>query len=261
VNSRKLRLLNTDNLSSLAIGQAEAQTGGPFSAASLNGNYVFGSAGETLFTDGIHSVGLFATDGVGQITSGDFDFIQDGTPVTGVSLNPGSSYTVDAVGRAKVTLNLSTGTTNQKVMYMVSPSRALFLVNDSTNVEDGTLDKQTGTFSNSSMNGQSAFFMDGIDEGQLLFKDRVGTLTPNGSGALSTDYRTSFFDPNAALGGSQDFAFSGNYAVSGNGRATAQFTGFTNNMVFYLSSANSGYFLQADTGIDMGGAFTKQTGP
>jgi len=89
----------------------------------------------------------------------------------------------------------------------------------------------------------------------------VGTLTPNGSGALSTNYRTSFFDSNVVVGGFQDNAFSGTYAVSANGRATAQFAGFTNNMVFYLSSTNTGYFLQADPGIDMGGAFTRQTGP
>jgi hypothetical protein len=261
VNSKKLRFLNTDATSSLAIGQAEAQTGGPFSPASLNGSYVFGSAGETAANLEIHSVGLFASDGADNIPAGSFDFVQDGTPVTNVSLNPGSTYTVDATGRAVVTLNLSTGITNQKVMYLVSPSRALFLVNDSSNVEDGTLDKQSGTFSNSSLNGQAAFFMDGIDEVQALFKDRVGTLTPNGSGALSTNYVSSFFDPNAAVGGSQVNAFSGTYAVTSNGRATAQFSGFTNNMVFYLSSTNTGYFLQADSGIDIGGAFTKQTGP
>ncbi len=261
VNSRKLRLFNIDAVSSLAIGQAEAQTGGPFSAASLNGSYVFGSAGETGFLDGIHSVGLFTTDGAGNVTVGSFDFIQDGNPVTGVSLNPGSTYTVDANGRVDVTLNLSTGTTNEKIMYLVSPSRAFFLVNDPINVEDGTLDKQSGTFSNGSLNGQAALFMDGFDGVQVLFKDRVGTLTPNGSGALSTNYRTSFFDSNVVVGGFQDNAFSGTYAVSANGRATAQFAGFTNNMVFYLSSTNTGYFLQADPGIDMGGAFTRQTGP
>ena len=100
--------------------------------------------------------------------------------------------------------------------------------------------------------------MDGFDG---VFEDRVGTLTPNGTGALRTNYRSSFFDANTAVGSSKDFAFSGTYTVSGNGRATAQFTGFTDNMLFYLSSTNTGYFLQADQGIDMGGAFTQQTGP
>ena len=263
VNSKKLLVLNTDATSSLGIGRAEAQSGGPFSAASLNGSYVFGSAGETTFISGIHSVGFFTTNGTGGVTDGNFDFVQDGNPVTNILLNPGSSYTVDANGRADVKLNLSTGLTNEKVMYLVSPSSALFLVNDPINVEDGTVDKQSGTFSNSSLNGQASFFMDGFDASQspALFKDRVGTLTPDGSGSLRTNYRTSFFDGNNIIGGFSDFTFTGTYAVNGSGVATAQFPGFTGNMVFYLSSTNTGYFLQADTGVDMGGSFTKQTGP
>jgi hypothetical protein len=127
----------------------------------------------------------------------------------------------------------------------------LFLVNDPTNVEDGSLDKQSGTFSNSSLNGQASFFMDGFDGVDNLFKDRVGTLTPNGSGSLRTNYRTSFFDANNIVGGFSDFTFTGSYAVNSNGVATAQFPG----------STNTGYFLQADSGIDIGGSFTKQTGP
>jgi len=261
VNSRKLLFLNTDATSSLGIGRAEAQTGGPFSSASLNGSYVFGSAGETTFISGIHSVGFFTTNGTGGVTDGNFDFVQDGTPVTNILLNPNSSYTVDANGRADVILNLSTGLANEKVMYLVSPSRALFLVNDPTNVEDGSLDKQSGTFSDASLNGQASFFMDGFDAVDNVFKDRVGTLTPNGSGSLRTNYRTSFFDANNAIGGASDFTFTGSYAVNGNGVVTAQFPGFTNNMIFYLSSSNTGYFLQADSGVDMGGSFTNQTGP
>jgi hypothetical protein len=177
VKSGKLRFLNTSAVSSLAIGQAEAQTGSPFSAASLNGTYVFGSSGETLNVDGIHSVGLFNADGAGNIATGSFDFVQDGNPVTGISLNSGSAYTASGNGRVDVTLNLSTGVTNEKVMYLVSSMRAYFLVNDPTNVEDGTLDKQTGSpFSNASMKGQYAFLMDGFDgNAQLPFRDRVGT--------------------------------------------------------------------------------------
>ena len=265
VNSRKLRLLNADAATSLGLGQAEAQTGGPFTAASLNGGFVFGSAGETTFVSGIHSVGLFAADGAGHITAGSFDFVQDGTPTTGVTLaaNPLSGYTVDSSGRAIVDLNLSTGLTNEKRMFLVSPSRAYFLVNDPINVEDGILDKQAGTFSNSSLNGQASFFMDGFDASAVpaAFKDRVGTLTPNGAGSVRTDYRTSFFDPNSLLGGFADNTFTGSYSVDANGRATAQFSGFTNNMIYYLSSTNAGYFLQADNAVDVGGALTNQPAP
>ena len=260
VNSSRLRLFNTDNLISLGLGQAEAQTGGPFSTSSLNGSYVFGSAGETTNVDGIHTVGLFATDGAGNVTSGSFDFVQDGNVVTGITLapSPPSSYTVNGNGHAVVNLNLSTGATNVKHMFLVNPSRAFFLVDDPGNIEDGTLDKQTGTFSNGSLNGQAAFFMDGFDG---VYKDRVGTLTPNGSGNVNTAYISSFFDPVNIIGGAKAFTFSGTYGVTGNGRATAQFPGFTNNLIFYLSSSDTGYFLQADSGIDFGGALKLQTGP
>jgi hypothetical protein len=264
VNSRKIRFLNTDAASSLGIGQAEAQTGGPFSAASLNGTYVFGSAGETTNVAGIHSSGLFTTDSIGNVTSGSFDTVQDGTPVTNISLNAGSTYSVDATGRAVVTLNLSTGITNQKVMYLISPSRAYFLVNDPINVEDGTLDKQVGSpFSNSSMKGQYAFVMDGFDANQQLpYRDRVGTWTPDGSGAVSTSYVASGFLPSSPPVGSATLNnLSGTYLVAANGRATSTINGLSDNLVLYMVSGNSGYMLQADTGVDIGGAFTVQTGP
>lgn len=262
VNSTKIRFLNTDALSSLGIGQAEKQTGGPFSAASLNGTYVFGSAGETTNVDGIHSVGLFTADGGGNVTDGSFDFVQDGSPVTGITLNSGSTYIVDASsGRTKVNLNLSTATTNEKVMYLVSPSRAYFLVNDPTNVEDGTADKQEGSpFSNSSMSGQYAFVMDGFDaNAQLPYRDRVGTWTPNGSGSVVTSYIASGFLPSSPPAGSATSnTLSGTYSVSANGRTTSTVNNLSSNLIFYMVSGSSGYILQADTGVDIGGAFTKQ---
>ena len=262
VSDTKIRFLNTDALSSLAIGTAEKQTGGPFSAASLNGTYVFGSAGETINVDGIHSVGLFAADGGGNVTDGSFDFVQDGSPVTGITLNSGSTYIVDATsGRTKVDLNLSTGTTSEKVMYLVSPSRAYFLVNDPTNVEDGTVDKQVGApFSNSSMSGQYAFVMDGFDaNAQLPYRDRVGTWTPNGSGSVSTSYIASGFLPSSPpVGSATSNTLSGTYSVSANGRTTSTVNNLSSNLIFYMVSGSSGYILQADTGVDIGGAFTKQ---
>jgi len=266
VNDSKIRLFNLDALSSLSIGQAEGQTGGPFSLASLSGTYVFGSAGETTFIQGIHSVGLFTSDGGGNVTSGSFDTVQDGTPVTNMSLSATpSGYSVDATtGRVALTLNLSTGGVNQKVMYLISPSRAYFLINDPTNVEDGTLDKQSGgPFSNASMNGQSALLMDGFDANQQLpFRDRVGTWTPNGSGSISTSYVASGYlnsVPPQTTATSNNLA--GTYSVPPNGRATASINNLSNNLILYLRSANSAYLLQADPGVDIGGAFTVQTKP
>jgi len=140
----------------------------------------------------------------------------------------------------------------------VSPSRAFFVALDGINVEDGTIDLQNGNFTNASLTNQAAFFMDGFDG---LFKDRVGTLTPNGSGSLRTNYASSFFDPNVGLGGSQTNSFSGSYSVSNNGRVTTQLNGFTNNIVLYLVSNSTGYLLQEDAGVNISGAFRQQTGP
>lgn len=264
VNSRKLRLFNTDGAFSLSIGQAEQQTGGPFSVASLNGVYVFGSSGETTVVAGIHSVGRFATDGAGNVTAGSFDTVQDGTPVTDVSLDPGSVYTVDSNGRALVSLNLSTGLANEKVMYLVNPSRAYFLVDDPINVEDGAADKQSGSaFSNNSMKGQYALFMDGFDSNSgFPWRDRVGTWTPDGSGSVRTNYRASGFSTVfPPLGSITDANLTGTYTVDSSGRAIASVNSLSSNLIFYMVSANSGYLLQADTGVDIGGAFTMQTKP
>jgi len=264
VSARKIRLFNIDALTSLSIGQAETQTGAPFSVASLNGTYVFGSAGDNLPVHRIHSVGLFAADGAGNVTSGSFDMEQDGTPLTGLSLasTPASAYSVDASsGRAAVTLNLSNATTNRKVMYLVSPSRAYFLVNDPVNVEDGTLDKQSGSFSNSTMKGQYSLFMDGFDANATFpYRDRVGTwFSPDGTGTVRTDYRASGFTPVFPPGGSvTDNSLSGTYSVDANGRTTANINTLSSNLIFYMVSANSGYLLQADNGVDIGGAITIQ---
>ena len=264
VSGRKLRFLNTTAASSLAIGQAEAQTGGGFSVASLNGTYVFGSAGESTNVDGIHSVGMFTADGAGNVTAGTFDTVKDGIPATNISLNSGSTYSVDPDGRAVVTLNLSSGTTNRKVMWLVSSSRAYFLVNDPVNLEDGTLDKQTGSgFSNSSMNGQYAFVMDGFDaNAQLPYRDRVGTWSPNGSGSVTTNYVASGYLPSSPPAGSATpNSLSGTYTIDASGRATAIVNSLSSGLILYLVSNNSGYMLQADSGVDIGGAFTLQTGP
>lgn len=261
VNSNKLRFLNVTASVSLAIGQAETQIGAPFSLASLNGAYVFGSAGETANVDGIHTVGMFTTSGSGSVTGGSFDFVQDGNPVTNVSLNSGT-YTLNSAGRADVVLNLSTGATNEKIMWLVSPSRAYFLINDPVNIEDGTLDQQTGAFSNGTMSGQYGLLMDGIDTtAQFPYRDRVGTWTPSGSGAVSTNYVASGFATSPPGGSANPVSSSGTYSVAGNGRATASINNLSNNLIFYLSSNNSGYMLQADAGVDIGGTFSQQTVP
>ena len=147
---------------------------------------------------------------------------------------------------------------------MVSPARAYLIALNGNNVEDGTLDQQSGTFTNTSLSTQAAFFMDGFNWNGVVFndvafEDRVGTLVPSGSDSLGTNYEASFFAPNALAGTFSSNAFSGTFSVASNGRTTTQLNGFTNNIVLYLTTNSTGYLLQADTGINLSGTLKAQT--
>jgi hypothetical protein len=141
------------------------------------------------------------------------------------------------------------------VLWMVSPTRAFYLVNDPAKAEDGVVEKQaTTTFSNATLSGQYAFFMDGFDGN---FKDRAGTFIPDGNGNLiQNQVANSFFPPGPSVITAS--SLSGTYSVAANGRVTATVNSISNNMVLYMVSSSSAYSLQADTGIDIGGAIKLQ---
>lgn len=267
VSSSKFLLLDTTT-NILSVGQAEQQSNITFSAASLTGPYAFGSSGETATSGFVNTVGAFTTDGVSQVSAANFDSVQDGS----VSSNQTASgtYLIDnSVGNGSGSFTIG-GLTRD--IWMVSPSRAYFIALNGTNVEDGTIDQQSGTFTNASLNTQAAFFMDGFNANpvpfgnftDVAFEDRVGTLVPSGSNTLGTNYVASFFGPNVVAGEASAFALSGTYSVASNGRATAQLSNSSGNslgVVLYLTSNSTGYVLESDTGFNMSGRFTAQTGP
>lgn len=250
-NSGKFHFMS--NTGSLEIGQAEAQTGGPFTLASLaaNSSYVFGSSGDTSVSGaaGIHSAGVFTSDGNGNITGGAVDYVQDTTVNSNLAVS-GGTYTLAADGRGTVNLTLSGGTISPQIFWMVSGSRAYFLANEAAAVEDGTFSVQTGA-PFTTLSNQAAFVMDGFD---TAFKDRVGLFKPTASG-FSWNQAANSFDVN--LGGNPSAtSTTGTYQIDSNGRATVTVNNVSSSLVFYLSSANSGYMVQEDA--DIGGSFTQQ---
>jgi hypothetical protein len=258
VSPSKFLLLDT-TAGILSIGLAEQQSNVTFSAASLSGSYAFGSSGETTTPGFVNTVGVFTTNGVSNVTAANYDSVQDGS-VSSDQTATGTYLVDNSVGNGSGSFTLG-GLTRD--IWMVSPTRAYFIALNGTNVEDGTIDQQSGTFTNTSLGTQAAFFMDGFDATGVdgLFKDRVGTLVPSGTDSLGTNYVASFFDFVLLAGGNSSNAFTGTYAVASNGRTTTQLNGFTNNIVLYLTSNSTGYVLQADTGINMSGAFRAQTAP
>jgi hypothetical protein len=256
VNSGKFHIMSNSVSGSLEIGQAEAQVApaGGFSAATLPpaGSYVFGSAGDTSASGaaGIHSAGVFTTDGNGNVTVGAVDYVQDTTMNSNLAVS-GGTYTLASNGRGTINLTLTGGTISPQIFWMVNQTRAYFLANETAAVEDGTFSLQQGA-PFTALSSQAAFVMDGFD---VAFKDRVGLFKPT-SGGFNWNQAANSFDASSGIGTLSTLGTSGTAQVSSNGRVTVTVNNLTSSLVFYLSSANTGFMVQEDA--DIGGAFTQQ---
>jgi hypothetical protein len=262
INSTTIRLLGTDG-SVLSQGRLEAQSGAPFSAASLSGSYAFGSVGNLTSNDGgaARTVGTFTASG-GSVSTGAFDAVVSGTVLSNNTVESGA-YSVNANGEVLLTLNPSGGAPVQEIQWLVSPSRAFMLVNDPTKVEDGTVDlEQSSSFSNSSLSQQSAIFMEGLVI-NTNYLTRVGTFIPNGNGGVTLNEVANAFTP--TLGAILNTpSLPGSYTVGSNGRVTGTFNASPSpniDFVMYLLAPNKGYILQNDTGVQVSGQVTLQTSP
>ena len=264
VNASKFHIMSSSG--ALEIGQAEAQIApaGGFSAATLAAgtSYVFGSSGDTnLNALGIHSAGVFTTDGNGNIEPGSssvpgaVDFVQDATVNSNLAVAAGSTYTLASNGHGTTNLVLTGGTIIEQHFWMVNGTSAYFLAlhsNSAGTIEDGTFSQQTGgPFT--ALTSPAAFVMDGFD---VAFKDRVGLFKPTAT-SFNWNQAANSFDPTVFDGGLPTAtATNGTYQVSSNGRVTVTVNNVDNSIVFYLSSPNTGFMVQEDA--DIGGSFAQQ---
>ena len=264
VDAQHLRFLVSDS-NAIGVGSAEAQSG-TFSNSSLNGSYVFGSRADdsTAGINAQNTVGVFTAGGNGTISTGTMDSVQDGNSVAQAASLSGS-YTVSSKGRVTLTLSPSGLGALEEVLWMVSPSRAFLLTDDTSKVEDGTLDQQQGSFSTSSLNGQYSFSMDGLESPAVTGSNaaaltRVGWIVWNGSGTLSWNESVN----NSLSGFDQPGNLSGTYSVASNGRTIATVNTLSinsNDIVLYLVSGSEGYMLQNDAGVQIVGSMAKQVSP
>ncbi|HKW18209.1 MAG TPA: hypothetical protein VJO35_11945 [Terriglobales bacterium] len=251
VNSTRLVLLGASS-GLVGSGSAEAQSGSV--ASGLSGTYAFGSRGDDVTSDAaLATVGQFTASG-STISSGALDAMQDGnyTGTTSFTGNPVGSPS--AQGRVAVTL--STGQT--MVLWLVSPARAFFLFENESAAEDGTADLQTGSpFSASTIKGQYALGMDGVDFVNSQALARVGTMQFDGSGKISLVELS-----NSSIGGPQSPGpLAGKYQVGGSGRITTQITGTNGSgpdLVMYAVSSSQAYALQNDPGENTSGIIQLQ---
>ncbi|MGA2695749.1 MAG: hypothetical protein ABSE92_06790 [Terriglobales bacterium] len=256
VDANNIRILRTDS-GLVSLGRAETQTGTFTSNAAFKGSYAFGSrADDTFSINGQNTVGVITADGNGAITGGAYDAVIDGSPVSNAAITSGGTYTVGQDGSVVVNFTTSTGASIQQIFWLVSPSRAFFLTNDSTKYEDGIADlQQSSSFTNTSINGQYAFVMDGFVVSTANI-DRVGWISGDGGGNMSW-----YEGVNSSGTYGNPGTLTGTYSVATNGRATATINGLSqgsNDLVFYLVSGSQAYILQDFSGYEVIGAMDLQ---
>jgi len=231
---------------------------GNFSAASLNGQYVYQLAG-TDFTSGspvpYREAGVFMANGAGSITGGTDDFCEGSTctsanPVTG-------SYTIgnDGTGSLSLSVGINLDVT------LVSSSKVYLMETDNVNA-GGIAELQTTSSSilSSAPSGTFAFRMHTVSSAQGS-SSVVGALTIT-SGAVSGNddvERGGVFDN----GGANPLTLTGSFSAPSNGRGTGTITdssNVTSDFVYYIVDGNNVRWLSTDSGILGLGRAEKQTG-
>jgi hypothetical protein len=203
------------------------------------GTYVFDFAGVKGASE-LSQIGEFAADGNGHITGGTMDTNSGG--IASQTAIIGGTYTVDATtGRGTATL-VTSGTSLNFDFYIVTRGSAKFVEMDTTQHVAGQTSQQAPntTFNLSSLNGNFAFLLSNSRSNGNYAS--AGSFVANGTGGLTGGV----LDENLSGTPNANFAFSGAYTVTANGRGTATFTG-TRTYVFYLGAPGSSFFQETDS--------------
>jgi hypothetical protein len=255
VDSNNFNLMGVDP-GLLSDGRMESQAAGPFGNSSMKGSFVFRSSGDTpLKVNGADSVGVFTADGQGNVASGSYDSVQDGTPISAATMT--GSYSLESSGRVKLTLNPQGTAPIPEIVWLVSPTSGFFFVDLPGTAQDGRLDQQSGSFSAASLSGPFGFDMFGYDAQSPAQIDRAGIATFDGKSALAlSDYFV-----NRSGSREETSAPNGSYTVKANGRVSGSISGVTNAIVIYLVSGTTGYLILEDPGAQVFGDMAQQTSP
>lgn len=209
VSADTLIITSTDDLVAgkpMRIGFALRQSGGPLSAASLAGNYVFDMAGRNSASSAIATVGRLTSNGSGGIT-GIYDRNDNYTmtPATGQPVT--ATYTIDANGRGL----LDATTMVRAVFYMVSPDKALIMEAPNARVQTGTMERQvTAPYSSANLLGRFA----SVSSPPAL----LTSLTVTGASTYSPNLAQSTLDIASPCALAPNSGATANLTVASNGR-------------------------------------------
>jgi len=269
-------MIDFDSSGPFTTGILRKQTGGPFSNASLNGNYVFGGA--SLQNSAFCAppckaalIGVIGLDGNGGVSGGSEDFSQNGVldgnaanttwPATPIPIASGGTYNVSTSGRATLTFSLGGGTNGDAVLYLVSPGEAFFLSPDPQTgnlITAGAALLQSGTpFAANPLSGAYIGYDSGTGGSGVGRTDLflIGPLTAGSNALAGVQLRntggTFAYDPNAFVGST--------YSVSANGRAII--AAGAHAPVLYLVSTSQAFLLAGNASVDDGFLEAQSGGP
>lgn len=241
---------------------------GPFSNASLKGQYAFSISGLDLKGAYIAQLGSFTADGSGNITAGleDVLALASGQPATLVSFS-GGSYAIQQNGKGTLTLQPASGSALQLTVGLQSNSAGYLLQTATTSanitaISSGAFNLQTSAdFSAAALAYPYVFDLSGVSfsaSSTVAPISMVGQILTNGSavitgGVMDTDdgNQTAPSGATAVEPGSYQLDSNGNGTNFGRGMMT--FNGRT--FAFYIVDATHLKLLEEDTlGGSMGDA-------
>ena len=223
---------------------------GGFSTSSLNGTYVFSTAGADVNGYYFAMAGTLTADGSGNITSGTIDINDSDIQLSpfvqafGQAISSGSTYSVTADGRGKITLvNTAIGTVGFDFV-LTSSSGGMITEFDGNGSGSGTFELQSSAVTQAQLAQGYAFSFSGFDSVPNTMS-AAGAFTLGSDGTVVSgvhDFNDSqIVYANQALTGSVVLASSG---TSG----TAQFTTALGllNFDFYVIDATHLKFIETD---------------
>jgi hypothetical protein len=230
----------------IAAGHILQQT-----ASSFSGSYAFKQTGADNGRR-VGGVGVVSASS-GSFTDGELD-INDGGNAAHIAGMTGTYTSADADGRFTIaTLWTGMSSPSHAVMYMVSSSQSLLMTTDdptSNAVMAGEIQQQTGTFSNSSVNGYMVFYMTGLPyNGPPGARVEFGLLNANGTSSLTA---TDYDDEAGAWDTPNPATVTCTYSVASNGRMTLGGASCGGGTAVYLTAANQGFMLNGDPGVGLG---------
>jgi hypothetical protein len=166
----RVTIIATSVTDSSKSASAMVLISGTASNATLKGQYAFlilaptGNAttkGTTTFAGSVN------VDGNGNILGGIEDIVSTSyrdqqDPILATSVDPVSSYSVDATGHGRMTIHTQNGETLSFSFVLTSASHAV-IIETGGDPGSGTLDLQSGNFATSQISGGYSFTMEGVD--------------------------------------------------------------------------------------------------